>query len=216
MHPSCQCYGAMRCDDRASHAAAAPAAAAACSLHPGRATRKAKGGRGKFNNPKPGFFPPNPTPFCQPSPPHHHHPLACSPSPLPATLTAPPASRPTELCTAVHRRFPTTRQIKKKQPGGGGGKCAAAAATRPPIRSIYYCSYGRRGPSGRLGTAPTEQIAGVAVSDGTHAPRAARRRHSCRTGTTTTATSRRPSIESEEAKAQLPGTDRYADHHSRA
>lgn len=149
MHPSCQCYGAMRCDDRASHAAAAPAAAAACSLHPGRATRKAKGGRGKFNNPKPGFFSPNPTPFCQPSPPHHHHPLACSPSPLPlpATLTAPPASRPTELCTAVHRRFPTTRQKKKKkQPGGGGGKCAAAAATRPPIRSIYYCSYGRRGP----------------------------------------------------------------------
>jgi hypothetical protein len=66
---------------------------------------------------------------------------------LPATLTAPPASRPTELCTAVHRRFPTTRQIKKKQPGGGGGKCAAAATTRPPIRSIYYyCSYGRRGP----------------------------------------------------------------------
>jgi hypothetical protein len=72
------------------------------------------------------------------------------------------------------------RGQKKKQPGGGGGKCAAAAATRPPIRSIYYyCSYGRRGPSGRLGTsAPTEQIAGVAVSDGTHAPPAARRRHS--------------------------------------
>jgi hypothetical protein len=34
--------------------------------------------------------------------------------PLPATLTAPPASRPTELCTAVHRRFPTTRQKKNK------------------------------------------------------------------------------------------------------